>query len=302
MFPELHPQARAYLDRIAQLGLRPTEELTPAEARAQVEANAAELFGPAEKVARVEEVDADGIRLRVYDPSPGRSTPVLVWLHGGGWVVGSLDSHDGPCRALANRCGCRVASVDYRLAPEHRFPAAVEDAWIATCWVAHRAPQVAVGGDSAGGNLAAVVGLRARQAGLGLALQVLVYPVLDHDLWRPSYLAFGEGYGLTRAAMHWYWEQYLGGQDPSQPEASPLQAASLAGVAPALVVVCSHDPLHDEGVAYASRLRAEGVPARLSEYQGMVHGFLRTAALTDCTADLLDECAAAVREAFMLKT
>jgi acetyl esterase len=188
--------------------------------------------------------------------------------------------------------------VDYRRAPEHRFPAAVEDAWVATCWAASQTPKVAVGGDSAGGNLAAVMALRARDAGLPLALQVLVNPVLDHNFSTPSYSAHAEGKGLTRAAIHWYWAHYLGAQDGSHPEASPLRAASLEGVAPALIVVSEYDPLRDEAVSFAERLRKAGIEVRLSMYEGMIHGFFRMAAVIDRTNDLLDECALALQAAF----
>ena len=211
----------------------------------------------------------------------------------------SLDTHDGACRALANRAGCRVVSAHYRQAPEHPFPAALEDAWTATCWASARAERLAVGGDSSGGNLAAAVAVRARDRGLPLALQVLVNPVLDHDLARPSYIANGTGRGLTRAAMRWYWQQYLGDRGGADPEASPLRAPSLTGVAPALVVVSGHDPLRDEGVAYATRLRQAGVDVRLSEYEDMIHGFIRMAAVIDRTHDLLNECAGAVRGALV---
>jgi acetyl esterase len=294
----LDPQAAAYLERLEQLGVRPVEQLTPEYARKQAERGASVLFGPVERVASVSEFDTDGVRVRLYDPAPGESRPILIWLHSGGWVACSPDTHDGPCRAIANRAGCRVASVDYRRAPEHCFPAAVEDAWVATCWAASQTSKVAIGGDSAGGNLAAVAALRARDAGLPLALQVLVNPVLDHDFSTPSYSANAEGKGLTRAAMRWYWDQCLGAQDGSQTEASPLRAASLGGVSPALIVVCEHDPLRDEGIAFAGRLRNAGIEVRLSRYEGMIHGFFRMAAVIDRTQDLLDECAAAVQVAF----
>jgi len=295
----LDPQAKRYLEHIAALGLPPVEEQPPEEARRQSEAGADALFGPKEEVASVEDAAVEGVPVRVYTPAlddPG-PPPVLVYLHGGGWVVGSVNTHDGVCRALANRARCRVVSVGYRLAPEHRFPAAVEDAWTVTRWALERARRVAVAGDSAGGNLAAVVALRARDAGLPLAMQVLVYPVTDHAFDRRSYRDNGQGYGLTATAMRHYWDCYLGGADGTQPEASPLRAPSLAGVAPALVVVCEYDPLRDEGVAFAQRLRAEGVEVHLSEYRGMIHGFVRLGAFVDRARDLLDECGRALRRA-----
>ena len=293
----IDPQAKAYLDRMAALGLPPTEQQTPVEARAMAEAGAPALFGPAEDVHAVEDLEVGGVPVRLYAPAGGVSLPVVVYFHGGGWVFGSLDTHDGLARAIANRSGCRVAAVHYRLAPEHRFPAAVEDCWTVTRWAFEQASRVAVAGDSAGGNLAAVTALRAREAGLQLAHQVLVYPVLDHRFDTSSYTASGEGYGLTLAGMRWYWDLYLGGADGAHPEASPLRAESLAGVAPALVVVCGLDPLRDEGVAYAERLSAAGVPVRLSEYVGMIHGFLRMSAVIDRSRDVQDEVSRTLRAA-----
>jgi acetyl esterase len=290
----LDPQAKEHLDWLLGAGVRPVDTLTPGEARAQAQAHAAELFGPTEEVSSVASLDVDGVPVHVYAPLPDPDLPMAVYLHGGGWVLGLLDGHDGVCRALANRAGCRVAAVDYRLAPEHRFPAALDDAWAVTRWAFDQAPRVAVAGDSAGGNLAAVVALRAREAGLPLAAQVLVYPVTDHRFDRRSYLDSGTGYGLTRAAMRWYWAHYLGDADGTHPDASPLRAPSVAGVAPALVVVCEHDPLRDEGVAYAERLRQAGVPARLTEHRGMIHGFVRLPAVIDRSRDAIDEIAKAL--------
>lgn len=297
----LDPQARAYLDRLAALGAPPPEEVSPEEARQQSEASAGAMFGPKEGVASIEDTVVEGIPVRLYTPTGQLAPPTLVYFHGGGWVVGSLETHDGTCRALASRSGCRVAAVAYRLAPEHRFPAALEDCWTVTRWAFGQGTAVAVAGDSAGGGLAAVVALRARDAGLPLAHQSLIYPVLDHRFDRDSYVRNATGYGLTAASMRHYWALYLGDADGANPEASPLRAASVAGVAPALVVVAEYDPLYEEGVAYAERLRAAGVPVRLSAYEGMIHGFVRMAAAIDRTQDLLDEIAAAVREALVAR-
>jgi acetyl esterase len=294
----LDPQAAAYLEQGVALGIPPTHTLSPAEARTMSEERAAAQFGPVEPVASVTDQDLAGVSARLYDPAPGEHLPVLVYFHGGGWVIGSLDTHDGVCRFLATRARCRVASVGYRLAPEHRFPAAVVDSWAVTRWALDQGSSVAVGGDSAGGGLAAVMALRARDAGLPLAFQLLVYPVVDHDPNTPSYLANAEGFGLTREGMLWFWDHYLPDGDRAHPDASPLRAPSLAGVAPALVLVCEYDPLRDEGVAYAERLRRAGVPARLATYEGMIHGFLRQPALIDRARDALEECGAAVAEAF----
>lgn len=176
----IDPQAKAYLEWTAALGLPPVEQQTPGQARAAAEERAPGLFGAREDVHAVEDFEVEGVPVRLYAPAGGLDAPIVVFFHGGGWVVGSLDTHDGVARALANRSGCRVAAVHYRLAPEHRFPAAVDDCWTVTRWAFEQASRVAVAGDSAGGNLAAVMALRARDAGLHLAQQVLVYPVIDH--------------------------------------------------------------------------------------------------------------------------
>jgi acetyl esterase len=294
----LDPQAAASLARAAASGIPPSHELPPAEARRLNEEGAAALFGPVETVAEVTDHEVAGVPTRIYDPAPGGSLPILVYFHGGGWVTGSVNSHDGVCRALANRARCRVASVDYRLAPEHPYPAAVDDSWAVTCWAVDQGSPVAVAGDSAGGCLAAVMALRARDAGLPLAFQLLVYPVMDHDFETPSYQVNAEGFGLSRAGMRWYWDQYLPEGDRSDPAASPLRAPNLKGVAPAMVVVCEYDVLRDEGIAYHERLVQAGVPARLSTYQGMIHGFIRQPAVIDRARDLLDESGAAIRDAF----
>jgi acetyl esterase len=293
----LDPQAHRHLQREQELGLPPVHELSPREARLQAEAGAHELFGEKEEVAQVADGKVGGVGVRSYTPAAEGDLPLVVFFHGGGWVIGSLETHDGVCRALANRVPCRVLAVDYRLAPEHRFPAALEDCWTVSRWALEQGSPVAVAGDSAGGNLAAAVALRARAAGLPLAFQLLIYPVTDHHFGTESYSANATGFGLTEAGMRWYWNHYLGGGDGGDPEASPLRETDLAGAAPALVVVCEYDPLRDEGVAYAERLRAAGVPVRLSEYEGMIHGFLRMPAVIDRTQALLDESAQALREA-----
>jgi acetyl esterase len=295
----LDPQVKAHLDQVAALGLPATSDVPPAEARRVTEENAPLMFGPVEDVAHVEDTEVAGVPVRAYHPRPGEDLPLLVYLHGGGWVIGSRDTHDGVCRALANRVPCAVVSVEYRLAPEHEFPAAVDDAWAVTRAVLESESQpVAVGGDSAGGNLAAVMALRARDAGLPLALQLLIYPVTDCSPATESYRRCAEGYGMTGRDMEYYWGLYMGDQDRAHPDASPLRAPSLAGVAPAHVLVCEYDVLHDEGVAYADRLRAEGVPVTLRDVDGMIHGFIRMPARIDRARDSWDDCAAALRGAF----
>lgn len=297
------PQVVAYLEAAA--ALPPVESLTPAQARANSERSAPILAGPPPQLERVEDVDLGGVRARVYAPSGSSMQPAVVWFHGGGWVVGSLETHDAMCRRLAAAAGCAVVAVDYRLAPEHRYPAAVEDAWSATRWITQNgsrlgldASRLVVGGDSAGGNLAAVVALRARDQGVSLRLQVLVYPVIDCDLESASYRSNATGFGLTRNAMAWYWDHYC--PDPgrrTEADASPLRAASLGGVAPALVVTCELDPLLSEGEAYAHRLEREGVRVTLTRYDSMIHGFGRMFAVMDRSHDLMRQMAGAIREA-----
>jgi acetyl esterase len=293
----LDPQAAAHLHQQADLGIAPIEQVTPHEARRRNEEGAAALAGPGEDV-RVEDARIAGVPVRIFEPHAGGALPTLLYFHGGGWVIGSVRTHDRPCRALAHRAGCRVISVEYRLAPEHRFPAAVEDCWAVTEALAAEQSPLAIGGDSAGGNLAAVAALRARRRRLALRLQMLIYPVTDCDLDRPSYLANATGCGLTRNAMQWFWTHYMGTTPWNHPEASPLRAHDLAGVAPALLMVCEYDPLLDEGLAYADRLRGAGVPVELIQQPSMIHGFFRMGAVIDRTSTAYDQCAAALRRAF----
>jgi acetyl esterase len=303
----LDPQAQRVIDATLRLGLPPLEQMTPAEARESMRVRTAGL-GPSEDVAAIAEhkvpVAGGTIGLRVYSPAGRPPFPGLVFFHGGGWVIGDLDTHDGLCRALANAAGWVVASVDYRLAPEHRYPTAAEDAYAATRWVAEHARaldidprRLAVGGDSAGGNLATVVALMARdRGGPALGFQWLIYPVVDHDLDTASYRENAEGYLLTRAAMRWFWSHYVPAvADRAQPHASPLRAPSLAGLPPALVQTAGYDPLRDEGEAYAHRLRAAGVPTILTRYPGMIHGFLRMLNHVDQARVALEEAGVRLR-------
>ncbi len=300
---DLHANLRPYVERVIA---GPAAWDVPLEAlRAGPELEIPEIWGLPDEVAEVVDLMIPGpaapLRVRVYRPRSTELLPVVIWFHGGGWVVGTLDSHDPVCRALANRTPCVVVSVDYRLAPEWPFPAALDDAWAATQWVADEAlklgadaSRVVVAGDSAGGNLAAAVALRARDSGPSLALQALVYPVTDFDFESESYARYESGLNLTRAKMQWYWEQYLAGADGLHPDASPLRAPDLAGVAPALVQVAELDPLLSEGEAYAARLAEAGVPVTLTRYDGMIHGFIRMPALVAEADFSLAEIASAV--------
>ena len=269
------------------------------------------LAGEPESIARIENRTVPGpagqIPVRIYTPVGTAPFPVLVYFHGGGWVIGNLDTHDGICRSLANRVGCLVVSVDYRLAPEHRFPAAPEDCYAATRWLAEHAGslggdkgRIAVGGDSAGGNLAAVVALMARdRGGPKLAFQLLVYPATDTDFETRSYRENSEGYFLTRADMVWFWNHYAPrDEDRRNPYAAPLRAASLRGLPPALVITAEFDPLCDDGNAYAARLREDGVPVRLSQQDGLIHGFFQMGAVIDRGRASVDEASRALKDAF----
>jgi acetyl esterase len=282
----LDPQAREVMNYLTGLGLPEIDRISPSEARRQYRNTRAALRPPAPDLFEVRDLAAEGsagaISLRLYRPAEG-VLPALVYFHGGGWVVGDLETHDVVCRQIALQARAVVIAVDYRLAPEHPFPAAVEDAWSATTWVAAHAAELgidakrlAVGGDSAGGGLAAVVALMARDSRkLRLTLQVLVYPVTDLRAESASYSNYAEGYFLTRAAMQWYIAQYA--PTPQAIEdwrASPLRAPWVHGVAPALIIAAELDPLCDEGEAYARRLQGARVPVEYQRLDGMIHGFL----------------------------
>jgi acetyl esterase/lipase len=306
----LDPQAQKLADAFAALNLKPVEDSTPEEARESIRSRTAAL-GPFEDVAAVAEhrvpVKGGEIAVRVYSPGGPGPHPALLFYHGGGWVIGDLYTHDGICRSITNAAGCMVASVDYRLAPEARYPVAAEDSYAALVWVAENAARlgidprrVAVGGDSAGGNLATVVALMARdRGGPALVQQTLIYPVTNHDLDTPSYHEHATGYLLTREAMRWFWRHYLAREEQgNEPYASPLLASSLAGLPPALVITAGCDPLRDEGEAYAARLRDAGVPVTLTRYEGIFHGFIRMTRLHDKAKAALDEIAGSLRKAF----
>lgn len=299
----LTPTARALIDSLVADGPA-VETLTPEEARRASEERRARAAPAVEPIHSVEDSAFGGpggeIGIRVYRPSDDAPLPAVVFFHGGGWVLCDLDSHDPICRRISKETGSIVVSVDYRRAPEHRFPAAVEDSYAAVAHLVDHAGElgidpvrVAVAGDSAGGNLAAAAALMARdRGGPELAFQLLVYPITDHDFDTPSYRANSDGYYVTRAAMQWYWKQYLGHDgDADSPYASPLRCADLEGLPPALIITAEHDPLRDEGRRYAERLRDAGVAAALRDYPGMFHGFFTL-------GSMLPEARAANREAF----
>jgi len=305
----LDPQAQKVVDTIAALNLKPIKDSTPAEARESMRTRTAGL-GPVEDVPAVADhrvpVEGGEITVRLYAPAGVGPHPVLVFYHGGGWVIGDLYTHDGLCRSIVNAAGCAVASVDYRLAPEFKFPVAVEDSYAALKWVAANGPRLgldsarlAVGGDSAGGNLAAVMALLARdRRGPRILLQVLVYPVTNYDFGTRSYAENATGYVLTTEDMRWFWRHYLSREEQAQEvTASPFRAKSLADLPPALVMTAGCDPLRDEGDAYAARLRDAGVLVTLTQYPGMFHGFVRMTRILDQSRALLGEMAGALRKA-----
>jgi len=300
----LNLQAKGFLDQLASAQAPDMSTLDPEQARPMYEAMRSPE--PGESVARLRGYRLASrereIGLRVYTPVGPGPHPAIVYYHGGGWVIGSLETHDHLCRALTNRCGSVVISVDYRLAPEHPFPAAPNDSYTALRAVIDNAQElgvdperISVAGDSAGGNLAAVVSLMARDRGGPLPrAQVLIYPATDRPTTTASYRENGEGYLLTRASMEWFWGHYLTGDAGAgaNPLASPARAASLRGLPPALIITAEFDPLRDEGEAYAERLREAGVPTRCSRYDGAIHDFVRASFLMDQGKEAIEEIAA----------
>jgi acetyl esterase len=309
----LDPQVEIVLGLVKKAGLPEPWQLTPEQAREQyvMRVNKLKVNEP---IHRTEDRRIPGpgsdIPIRIYtphEPRPAEKLPVLLWYHGGGFVIGSLESHDSACRMLANRADCIVVSVDYRLAPEHKFPAAVEDCEAALKWVALHATEfggdprvLAVGGDSAGANLATVVAILARDAAHPkLAFQLLVYPCVAPEPELPSHHKFKEGYILSRKSITWFFGQYLRSKrDANDFRYAPLALDDLSSLPPALVIVAGYDPLRDEGVEYTKRLIEAGNRVRLSNYEGMVHGFYLMGGAVDGARRAVAESAAALKEAF----
>ena len=312
----LHPDTQHLLDVIRLAGRPPFETLTPAEAREVYSAGRKVLQRPPEDVAELRDVTIDGpggpLRARLYRGAKTAAgvLPGLLYLHGGGWVIGDLDSHDGLCRRLANAAGCWVMALDYRLAPEHPFPAAVDDSAAALAWLAGNAAELgvdatrlAVGGDSAGGNLAAVLALMGRDGTLpATRCQLLFYPVTDLGMTSGSFTRITEGVPLTARTMHWFVDHYA--PDPVQRtdwRASPLLAPSLTGTPPAFVLTVSHDPLADEGRAYAARLEAEGVRVTAVHLSDQIHGIMTMTRFVAAGDTSLDHAAAVLRETWRVR-
>jgi acetyl esterase len=310
----LDPQVQAVIELVVKSGRPAYHTLSPKDARQLfLETRPASTPTPPE-IGSVRNVVAEtspgAIPLRVYRPAGVPATtplPAYVYFHGGGWVIGDLETHDVLCRQLTAASGASVISVDYRMAPEHKFPAAVDDAWAATRWVVAHAGELgldgsrlAVGGDSAGGNLAAVLALMARDAGApAIKLQVLIYPVTDVMRETRSYDDFAEGYMLTRDSMRWFIAHYLKSKDDARDwRVSPLRAPSLAGLPPALIVTAGNDPLRDEGEMYGGRLRDAGVMVDYVCYGGMIHGFVGMGKLIDTAQRAVSLIGDSLRQAF----
>jgi acetyl esterase len=311
----LHPQCKAILEGIAASGARPFEELSVAEARAQFNAGAERriaLAGPAQEIVRVEDRFIPGRErstpIRVYWPSNDRNLPALVYFHGGGFVLGGLDTVDRTCRALANAAQCIVVSVDYGLAPEHKFPKPAEEAYQAVKYVASHEHQlgtdpnrIAIGGDSAGGNLAAVVALMSRdRGGPRITFQLLIYPMTDYDDDRPS-LHENDGILISVQGIRWFWTNYLDREEDGQnPYVSPLKAKSFSGLPPAMVISAEFDPLRDQGEAYAQKLAEAGVPVSLKRYDGAPHAFFHWSGATDAGKAAVADATDALRNVFQI--
>jgi acetyl esterase len=309
----LEPQVQAVIDLVIKAGRPAYHQLSPKDARQLFRETRPAVTPVPPAIGQVRNLTADGphgpIPLRLYRPADvaaSAALPALVFFHGGGWVIGDLDTHDTLCRQLTAESGVSVVAVDYRLAPEHKFPAAADDAWAATRWVVARAGELgvdprrlAVGGDSAGGNLATVVALLAReQGGPLLVQQVLIYPVVDLGAEAASYADFADGFMLTRESMRWFIAHYLKDRsDALDWRASPLRAPSLAGLPPALIVTAGFDPLRDEGEVYARRLREAGVRVDAVCYGGMVHGFVGMGRLIETGNRAVAHVGASLRQA-----
>jgi len=290
----------ALLGQLAAAGGPPMHEVSPAEARARMAA-LARLYPAGPEPARSDDVLIAGpggdLPARVLVPETPRG--VLLYLHGGGWVVGSVAEHETLGRHLAAATGCTVVLASYRLAPEARWPAAVDDAWAALQWVDQHRRELAgadarlvVAGDSAGGNLATIVARRARDAGgPAIDLQVLVYPVTDHDFDNGSYTDPANQLALNRDTLHWFWDHYVSPEHRDHPDVSPLRAADLAGLPPTIVITAEHDVLRDEGAAYAERLRAAGVSVDHCDFAGQMHGFFTMVGLLPAQREALDHVA-----------
>lgn len=298
----LTPRMAGVLERIHRANRPPFHSLTPRDARLAYRMGAEILDLPRAPLPRVENLEAAGRPARLYAPSHER-LPVLLYLHGGGFTIGDLETHDSLCRQLALRSGAAVMALDYRLAPEHRFPAAVDDAWAALAWLHEHAAslgldgsRLAVGGDSAGGTLAATTAFFARDRGLPLKGQLLITPGTASQAGTPSHKLFANGFLLDAASIEWFFGHYLDRAQRHDWRFAPLEAEDHSGLAPACLVLAECDPLVDEGIAYADTLRAAGVPVQLELYRGVTHDFIKMGRQIPEALTALDACATAIRE------
>lgn len=304
---------KGLLDEMAKNPQPKLWEMTPAQGREMYRAIATQLDTQGIAIGKIENITIPGpggpIAARTYTPvaSGGTALPVLVYFHGGGFVIGDLDTHDALCRQLANESGAKVIAIDYRLAPEHKFPAAADDCYAATKWIENNAPmlgvdpnRIAVGGDSAGGNLAAVVALLAKQkGGPHIVFQLLIYPVTQYRANTGSMKEFAEGYFLEKKSMDYFFDQYTEASiDPNDFKVSPLAAADLSGLPRAYVITAGFDPLKDEGKAYADKLNRAGVAAVYIDYPSMIHGFFGMSAILPQARQAIADAGAALRKAF----
>ncbi len=307
----LHPQVVEMMAKVAALGLPASNEVTVEEARRNSELSRDVVEVEKEPVGSIEDRTVLGpageIPIRIYRPGSQGVHPLIMLYHGGGWVIGDLESEDATCRGLCNRVSAVVVSVDYRLAPETAYPGAVDDCYAATVWVVEHADElgidasrIATSGTSAGGNLSGAVAMMARdRGGPAIAHQVLFCPVIDADFDRPSYIANANDYGLTRDGMIWFWELYTGsGDDRNESYASLIRATDLSGLPDATVIAAEYDPLVDEAVAYGEALQAAGVQTKCTVYEGMTHGFNGRLGVLDSAKVALDEAAAGIKGSF----
>ncbi|MFC2164058.1 alpha/beta hydrolase [Acidobacteriota bacterium] len=304
---QLHPEMKSFIDTMSaftsEIGFNDLPNLDVKEARSILNSTKTpeEVLPPVIRIENLTIPGPDGeIPIRIYRPSDVDHLPVLMWFHGGGWVLGSLDGAELNCRKFASEAKCVVVSVDYRLAPETPFPGAIDDCYAATTWVVESAKElnidstrIAVGGDSAGGNLAACVAYRSRDMGPKLVFQLLVYPVIDADFTRTSYIDNGENYFLTREWMEWFWDCYVPNKaDRKNPFVAPIHALDLSGLPTAHIITAEFDPLRDEGEAYGEALKSAGVEAEIHRYNGMIHAFFNM-----LTSEPVDEVLEATRTA-----
>jgi len=312
-FPELTPAMRSVLERMVRAGYAPIYTLTPAEGKAAYEAGSGVLEVPKAELARVEDFsiparDGYAIPARLYAPVKASSKerlPLLVYFHGGGFVIGSIESHDILCRELARLAPCAVVSVDYRLAPQFKFPTAFDDAWDAVQWIAKNGSmlgvdtsRLALGGDSAGGTLAATCAIEARDANIPLRLQLLIYPGTAPDQEAPSHTKYAHGLVLEKPHIEWFFNQFIAPEDRGDWRFAPLTADDVEGVAPAWIGLAELDPLVDDGIAYADKLRAAGVPVDLEIYRGVTHEFIKMGRAIREARQAHEDAAKALAQAF----